>query len=204
MINQIEINFINSISGSLYGKINIDPSDYPILNINLLKKQVRKIVEYDICIFLHDLSIIQTSDDLYPLVFQNCININVTYDTIKKSQRLKRIHDDYMHYMQRIIEYAKREYCMISNMTIDELEEHYKKTCRSAETLLFNHFDGKCFYSIVSIYLSSTLTSNKKRKIVDTKLTNLNSILYLSLKDIEHYDKHRLSKDDFREYYKKN
>lgn len=202
MTTHIEINFINSINGSSYGKISIDPSDYPILNINLLKKQIRKIVEYDICIFLYDLIIIQTSDDLYPFVVQNCININITYDTIKKSQRLKRIHDGYMYYMQRMNEYAKREYCIISNMTIDELEEHYKKTCRRFETLLFNHYDEKRIDSIISIYLSSTL--NKKRKVVDTELTNLNSILYLSLKDIEHYDRHRLSRDDFREYYAKN
>jgi hypothetical protein len=43
----------------------------------------------------------------------------------------------------------------------------------------------------------------KKRevKVVNIDLINLNSILCLSIEDIEHYDKFRLSRDDFREYY---
>ena len=196
MANQIQINFIKSISGSLYGNISIDPSEYPILNLDLLKKQVRKIVDYDISIFMYNLSIIQTSDDLYPLVSQNTININVIYDNIKKSQRIKRIHDDYIRYMQN--GYARKEYCMLSSMTLDELEKHYTKIRHSAEALLFD-YDGRRFDSVISIYLSSM----KKRevKVVNIDLINLNSILCLSIEDIEHYDKLRLSRDDFREYY---
>lgn len=201
MISQIQINLINGISGTLYGYIYIEPSEYPILTIDLLKKQVRKFVEYDICIFLYNLSIIQTSDDLYHLVIQNSININVIYDNIKKSQRLERINADFMRYKQRMYEYAEREYYMISNMTIYEMEEHYKKIHYSAaETLLFDT-DGTTLDLIISIHLSS-----KRKKIsrsINTDLINLNSILYLSFEDIEHYDRHSLSKDDFREYYGK-
>jgi hypothetical protein len=198
MANQIQINFIKSMSGSLYGNISIDPSEYPILNLDLLKKQVRKIVDYDISIFMYNLSIIQTSDDLYPLVSQNTININVIYDNIKKSQRIKRIHDDYIRYMQNGNGYARKEYYMLSDMTLDELEKHCTKIRHSVETLLFD-YDGKRFDSIISIYLSSM----KKRevKVVNIDLINLNSILCLTIEDIEHYDKLRLSRDDFREYY---
>ena len=198
MTTQIQINLINSINGSLYGNISIEPSDYPILNIDLLKNQVRKIVEYDICNFMCNLSMIQTSDNLYPFVFQNTININVIYDIIKKSQRSKRLNDDYIRYMQN--GYAKKEYRMLSFMTIDELEEHYKKIRLSTEALLFD-YDGIRFESIISIYMSST--KKKKIKIVNTDLINLNSILCLSLEYIEHYYKHRMSRDDFREYYGK-
>ena len=153
MTSQIQINFVNSISGLLYDKIIIDQSDYPILNIDILKDQIMNIteVEYDICIFMHNLNIIQTSDNLYPFVIQNTININVIYDKIKKSKRLERLHNDYMCYTK-------------------------------------------------DLYLSS----KKKIKTIDTRLINLNSILYLPIEDIEYYDKNRVPRCVFRQYCRKN
>jgi hypothetical protein len=152
MTSQIQINFINSISGLLYDKIIIDPSNYPILNIDILKDQIMNITEseYDICIFMHDLNIIQRSDNLYQYVIQNTININFIYDKIKKSQLLERLHNDYMCYTK-------------------------------------------------DLYLSS----KKKIKTIDTNLINLNSILYLSIEDIEYYDKNRVPRYVFRQYCRK-
>lgn len=182
MTSQLQIIFINSITSSTLGILEIDHSKYPELNINTLKKQIRQIIELDISILIHDTHIINIDTDLRQFIKQedniNKIIINVIYDSIKKSERLKRINDGFKYFVRETRIFMYNQHAFLGTLDDEELDEYINKLRLNTESLMLE-FDKTNFRPSIYCYL------RKPKKRINMKLYNLESILTIPYNDIE-------------------
>lgn len=206
MTTQIQINFINNINGSLYGQININDNDIGYQCIEFFKKDIKKFIELDISVFINGTNIIDSYDDLLQFAIKQdniyIININVIYDSIKKSQRLQRLKNNFNHLVYKMNNYIQNDFYLLTSLNTEQKNEYFRILRRNIESLMIEYDETK-FKLNICAYLPSVIPNNK----TTINISNLDSILTISHKDLEIYYNNIMSKNEFRRYcdnYKKN
>lgn len=206
MTTQIQINFINNINGSLYGQINISDNDIGYLCIDFFKREIRKFIELDISVFTNETNIIDSYDDLSQFAIKQdniyIININVIYDSLKKSQRLYRLKNNFNNFVYKINNYIQNDFYLLTSLNAEQKNEYFRKLRRNIESLMIEYDETK-FKLNICAYLPSVIPNDK----TTINISNLDSILIISHKDLKIRYNNIMSKDEFRKYcenYKKN